>query len=43
MGYDNDAMTAHGFRAMARTILDDLEVQAEAGTVVTANFGKGAN
>tara|TARA_R110001599_G_scaffold353459_3_gene592819 strand:+ start:7826 stop:9052 length:1227 start_codon:yes stop_codon:yes gene_type:complete len=24
MGYDNDAMTAHGFRAMARTILDEV-------------------
>ena len=27
MGYDNDTMTAHGFRAMARTLLDEeLEV-----------------
>lgn len=24
MGYDNDTMTAHGFRAMARTILDEV-------------------
>jgi integrase len=24
MGYDNEAMTAHGFRAMARTILDEV-------------------
>lgn len=24
MGYDNDAMSAHGFRAMARTILDEV-------------------
>lgn len=24
MGYDNDMMTAHGFRAMARTILDEV-------------------
>jgi integrase len=23
MGYDNDTMTAHGFRAMARTLLDE--------------------
>jgi integrase len=23
MGYDNDSMTAHGFRAMARTLLDE--------------------
>ena len=28
LGYDNDAMTVHGFRAMARTILDEeLEVE----------------
>ena len=24
MGYDNDTMTPHGFRAMARTILDEV-------------------
>jgi integrase len=24
MGYDNQAMTPHGFRAMARTILDEV-------------------
>ena len=24
MGYDNDTMTGHGFRAMARTILDEI-------------------
>jgi len=24
MGYDNDTMTAHGFRAMARTLLDEV-------------------
>jgi len=24
MGYDNDTMTGHGFRAMARTILDEV-------------------
>ena len=24
MGYDNDMMTPHGFRAMARTILDEV-------------------
>lgn len=24
MGYDNDTMTAHGFRAMARTVLDEV-------------------
>ena len=24
MGYDNDIMTAHGFRAMARTLLDEV-------------------
>lgn len=24
MGYTNDDMTAHGFRAMARTILDEV-------------------
>jgi integrase len=24
MGYENDVMTAHGFRAMARTILDEV-------------------
>jgi integrase len=24
MGYDNDMMTAHGFRAMARTVLDEV-------------------
>jgi integrase len=24
LGYDNDAMTPHGFRAMARTILDEI-------------------
>jgi integrase len=24
MGYDNEAMTAHGFRAMARTLLDEV-------------------
>ena len=24
MGYDKDEMTAHGFRAMARTILDEV-------------------
>jgi integrase len=24
MGYDNDTMTSHGFRAMARTILDEV-------------------
>lgn len=24
LGYDNDTMTAHGFRAMARTILDEV-------------------
>jgi integrase len=24
MGYDNDAMTPHGFRAMARTLLDEV-------------------
>jgi len=24
MGYDNDAMTPHGFRAMARTIMDEV-------------------
>ncbi len=24
MGYDNDTMTAHGFRAMARTLLDEI-------------------
>ncbi len=30
MGYTNDDMTAHGFRAMARTILDEvLNVPAE--------------
>jgi integrase len=23
MGYDNETMTAHGFRAMARTLLDE--------------------
>ncbi len=24
MGYDNETMTGHGFRAMARTILDEV-------------------
>ena len=24
MGYDNDTMTPHGFRAMARTLLDEV-------------------
>ena len=24
MGYDNETMTPHGFRAMARTILDEV-------------------
>jgi len=24
MGFDNDTMTPHGFRAMARTILDEV-------------------
>jgi integrase len=24
MGYDNETMTAHGFRAMARTLLDEV-------------------
>jgi hypothetical protein len=24
MGYDKDTMTAHGFRAIARTILDEV-------------------
>jgi len=24
MGYDKDTMTGHGFRAMARTILDEV-------------------
>lgn len=89
MGYDNETMTPHGFRAMARTILDEvlnyrvewiehqlahavkdangraynrtahlpqrremmqgwadyldnLKVQAQAGNVVTAKFGKSA-
>jgi integrase len=30
MGYDKEAMTGHGFRAMARTILDEvLQVKPE--------------
>jgi integrase len=30
MGYDNNTMTAHGFRAMARTLLDEvLEYRVE--------------
>lgn len=27
MGYDKETMTGHGFRAMARTILDEVLVQ----------------
>ena len=28
MGYSNDEMTGHGFRAMARTVLDEVSVSA---------------
>lgn len=39
MGYDNDTMTAHGFRAMARTIIGDhLDADAE---VIEAQLAHG--
>ncbi|MCC5856206.1 MAG: integrase arm-type DNA-binding domain-containing protein [Idiomarina sp.] len=49
LGYDNDTMTAHGFRAMARTLLDEvLEyrvefIEQQLGHVVKDTNGRAYN